>query len=283
MISSAIADAFLAASRAELHALKPGNVHIFAEGHRMGVADFEASARACAPWIAKSGASVGERIEGAVTASVQAAGCNTNLGIVLLCAPLARAAQHPGGSLQQRLGSVLANLDRNDAACAYRAIALANPAGLGRVTRADVTPTRADDPATPTVTLLEAMALAAPRDRIARAYTTRYQDVFAFALPALRVARTHASSEALAITTLHMRLMAEFTDTHLVRKFGENVARAIRAEAKAHLALVDPVARHASFDALLAFDASLKARGFNPGTTADFVVATLFADKLTQD
>ena len=31
---------------------------------------------------------------------------------------------------------------------------------------------------------------------------------------------------------------------------------------------------------LLAFDASLKARGFNPGTSADLTVATLFADRL---
>jgi triphosphoribosyl-dephospho-CoA synthase len=31
---------------------------------------------------------------------------------------------------------------------------------------------------------------------------------------------------------------------------------------------------------LVEFDAELKARGLNPGTTADFVVATLFAEGL---
>jgi triphosphoribosyl-dephospho-CoA synthase len=275
MMPDAIEAAFLEASRAELTALKPGNVHIFADGHRMSVADFEASAVACAPFLAKSGARVGERVLGAVTASVGAANTNTNLGIVLLCAPLARAAERRGGTLQARLNTVLADLDKRDATDAFQAIAMANPAGLGRVTRGDVA-------APADITLMEAMALATPRDRIARAYTTTYQDIFAFGLPVLEAAMAAAVSEAFAITTLHMRLMAEFADTHIGRKYGEATARDVREEARVMRATLGQSAGPASFEALLEFDASLKSRGFNPGTTADFVVATLFARHLTR-
>lgn len=279
MMPDAIEAAFLAASRAELTALKPGNVHIYADGHRMSVADFEASAVACAPFVAKSGASVGERVLAAVKASMQAANTNTNLGIVLLCVPLARAAERVEGTLQARLKLTLEKLDDRDARDVFAAIALANPGGLGRVTRGDVA-------APPTMTLMEAMALAAPRDRIARAYTTSYQDIFAFGLPVLEAALAQADTEALAITTLHLRLMAEFTDTHIARKYGEETAREVRQEARAIVTNLSAAAGNAfadasAFPALLAFDTSLKQRGINPGTTADFVVATVFARQLT--
>lgn len=280
MMPDAIEAAFVAASRAELTALKPGNVHIFADGHRMRVADFEASAVACAPYLAKSRAKVGVRVLGAVKASMAAANTNTNLGIVLLCAPLARAAERRGGTLQARLKMMLEWLDDRDARDVFAAIALANPGGLGRVTRGDVA-------AAPEVGLMEAMALAAPRDRIARAYTTSYQDIFAFGLPVFEQALLSADSEALAITTLHLRLMAEFTDTHIARKYGEETARGVREEARNVVAglrrVADrPLADAGAFDTLLAFDAHLKQRELNPGTTADFVVATVFARHLTR-
>jgi triphosphoribosyl-dephospho-CoA synthase len=83
--------AFQAACEAELAALKPGNVHRFAPGHGMTMADFQRSAAAAAPCIARRGCSAGERILSATEASWKAVGCNTNLGIVLLCAPLAMA------------------------------------------------------------------------------------------------------------------------------------------------------------------------------------------------
>src|SRR5436189_199128 len=61
-----IRDAYLAACRTELRALKPGNVHDYAPGHGMNVADFEASAIASAPSLAAPGIGVGARILDAV-------------------------------------------------------------------------------------------------------------------------------------------------------------------------------------------------------------------------
>jgi len=266
---------FLAACRAELGALKPGNVHIHAGGHGMEVAQFEASAAAAAPHIAAQGERVGTRILRAVEASFAVAGCNTNLGIVLLCAPLAAAAQREESSakLRERLHGVLTALDADDTAAVYAAIRLANPGGLGSVDQQDVA-------APPSVGLLEAMAMAAERDRIAAAYVTDFAEIFEFGLPVLANAKQATDDERYAITTLHMAFLAFFSDSHIARKYGMDTADAVRQQACVLAPLWQPAARPDSAQSLLDLDADLKGRGINPGTTADLVVATLFAASL---
>jgi triphosphoribosyl-dephospho-CoA synthase len=268
-------EAFLAASRAELLALKPGNVHVHAGGHGMEPAHFEAAAEASAPWIAAERLQVGERILRGVEAAMAAAHCNTNLGILLLSAPLAAAAQHEdGGSLRDRVRHVLAALDAADAANVFSAIRLANPGGLGTAPDQDVA-------RPPTAGLRQAMALAADRDRIARAYVTDLAEIFEFGLPLLEQAGRNGAG-ANVVTTLHMAYLAQYPDSHIARKLGEEAALAVQAEARRHAALWDPAVRPESFEALLAFDTALKSRNLNPGTTADFVVATLFAASICE-
>jgi triphosphoribosyl-dephospho-CoA synthase len=265
------AELFLAACRAEINALKPGNVHIHAAGHGMDVAQFEASAAVAAPWIAAPELNVGARILRGMEASLATAGCNTNLGILLLAAPLAAAAQaEETGSLRARLRRVLARLDAQDALDVYAAIRIANPGGLGTASSQDVS-------APPTIGLSDAMALAADRDRIARAYVTDFAEIFEFGLPTLEHARQAAANSELMVTTLHMACLAEQPDSHIARKFGSAIAEQVRKEALRHKHLWHPVAEPSSFAELLAFDADLKRRNLNPGTTADFVVGTLFA------
>jgi triphosphoribosyl-dephospho-CoA synthase len=268
-----ISDLFLAACRAELEALKPGNVHVHANGHGMEVAQFEASAVASAPWVAAK-EKVGVRILRAVEASFAAAGCNTNLGILLLCAPLAAAAEiSSNASLRDRLRQVLNSFDAEDAVSVFAAIRLANPGGLGSVPDQDVA-------AAPTVTLLDAMALAAARDRIAGAYLNDYVEIFEFGLLVLANARRQTDDPILAVTTLHMAYLAYFPDSHIVRKHGIAVAEGVREQAHALVALWRPVAQRNTLPELLEFDADLKRHNVNPGTTADIVVATLFAASL---
>jgi triphosphoribosyl-dephospho-CoA synthase len=262
---------FLAACRAELNALKPGNVHIHAGGHGMETAHFEASAVAAAPWIADRALGVGLRIQNAVAASMATAGVNTNLGILLLSAPLALAAEHTtGDDLRSEVALVLSRLDDADTEAVFAAIRCANPGGLGSAPDQDVA--RA-----PTVGLLEAMALATDRDRIAQAYVTDFEEVFDFGLPVFWRARAIAAEETFAVTTLHMAYLAEKLDSHIVRKFGPAAALAVQHEAQGLRPHWDPVAGPQSLPRLLDFDGALKAKGLNPGTTADFVVATLFA------
>jgi triphosphoribosyl-dephospho-CoA synthase len=266
---------FIAACDAEIRALKPGNVHIHAAGHDMEAKQFEHAAKAAAPWIANSGLKIGERVLGAVSASMAAAGCNTNLGIVLLCVPLAAAAGAANGAddLRRRLAAVLAGLDREDAANVFKAIVRANPAGLGKAEEQDVS-------APPSGTLREAMALAAGRDRIARAYVTDYDDIFEFGLPELAQARRHADREDEAISTLHMSYLATRPDSHIIRKHGVEAALEVQEAARKRERLWRPAACRDTFTELLEFDRELKGKGLNPGTTADFVVGTLYADTL---
>jgi triphosphoribosyl-dephospho-CoA synthase len=273
--ASDIQAAFLKACDSELQALKPGNVHIFEAGHGMEVKHFEDAAKAAAPFIADTNLKVGARILKATEASFDTTGLNTNLGIILLCAPLAKAAAETGIAigLRRRLALILAELDIDDAVNAFAAIRIANPGGLGKADQSDVH-------AAPTVTLIEAMNLAAPRDRIANAYVTAYSDIFDIALPALADARTTAETAELAVTTLHMTLMAEFPDTHIARKYGDAAAIAVQHQARDLRSSWFPAPNSSGQAELTKFDRDLKARGLNPGTTADFVVATLFAEAL---
>lgn len=262
---------FIGACETELQALKPGNVHIHSSGHGMEVSHFKAGAEAAAPWIAAPSDCVGTRILRAVEASLTAAGCNTNLGIILLTAPLAAAAEmDTDDDLRVRLRQVLSALDETDAAAVYEAIRRANPGGLGSAPEGDV----ASPPASG---LLEAMALAADRDRIALAYTTDFEDIFAFGLPILKHALYQTDLISPAVTTLHMAYLSEFPDSHIARKFSTEAAVAVQHEARSLKPFWEHPVGSAALEALHRFDTELKQRNINPGTTADFVVATLFA------
>jgi triphosphoribosyl-dephospho-CoA synthase len=266
---------YLSACRAELRALKPGNVHAYAAGHGMTVADFEASAEASADAMANPRLSVGTRIYRAIRQSRAVAGCNTNLGIVLLCAPLAEAGLHGRGlDLRRRLVRVLGKLDRRDASYAFRAISLANPGGLGDAPRHDVhRPAR--------VTLLSAMVHARRRDAIARQYATGYAAIFRIGIPTFWQASKRWNEANWAVSATYLAFLSAFPDSHVQRKFGLPEARALRKSAgmlhRRLLGAKDPCALRSP---LLRLDAALKAKGINPGTSADLTVATLFAAAL---
>ena len=260
---ASVARIFRDACRAELTALKPGNVHVFRDGHGMTVATFERAAEVAAVRLV-AGRTVGERIEGAVNASLAAVGVNANLGIVLLCAPLAQAALEAVSDdlLSRSLDRVLSRLTVADAEAAYRAIAAANPGGLGRTDEHDVS-----EP--PKITLRDAMAAAADRDRIALQYVTGFEDVFAGA----EAYRGRPSGRE-AVEDVYLGLLSLFPDSHVARKFGLDVAERLRGQAETFSAELDAQPDRAR--ALDAFDLHLKARGLNPGTTADLTVAALF-------
>ena len=276
MRGALIRDAYLAACRTELRALKPGNVHDYAPGHGMSVADFEASAIASAPSLAAPGISVGARILDAVERTRAVTGCNTNLGILLLAAPLAAAgcrATAPAG-LRPALDATLAGLDRADAEAAFAAIRLASPGGLGDSARHDVR-----EPAR--IGLREAMVEARHRDRIAEQYAGGFVDIFDLGLPALRRALARWEEETWAAAATYLTFLGRLPDSHVARKFGPEKAEALRRRAAPLSDSLGAAEQPATLaHSLLAFDAELKAEGINPGTSADLTVATLFAHHL---
>jgi triphosphoribosyl-dephospho-CoA synthase len=272
--SDAVARAFVAACEAELAAPKPGNVHHFAPGHGMAARDFIDSARAAAPCIAARGATVGARILDAVEATWVAVNQNTNLGIILLCAPLAHAALDATQTdLRQETTRVLAELDRDDADAAFRAIARARPAGLGSAPTHDVA-----EPAR--VSLLEAMRAAADRDRIAYQYANGFVDIFETGASALAGARARGHDAARATLDVYLAFLGAFPDSHIARKHGLAAARAVQGEAASLAAKLAGLDDARAFADALEYDRFLKEKSLNPGTSADLTVAVLFADYL---
>ncbi|MDP3743633.1 MAG: triphosphoribosyl-dephospho-CoA synthase [Methylotenera sp.] len=272
-----LAKAYKTACMAELQALKPGNVHVFADGHGMTIHDFIKSADVSAEVIAQPNLTVGERVFYAVEATQQAIGQNTNLGVLLLCAPLIHAALYADDkqTLQQSLNHTLNQLSVDDAKLVAKAILLARPAGLGGSDMHDVHDV-------PNVTLLEMMHWAQDKDRIAWQYANAYLDVVAFGVTRYAEAMQKWKNPAWATAALYLGLLTRNPDTHIQRKYGE--ALAVKVMQEAHEVEVDYWATDNPKlvqKQLLAWDTSLKQRGLNPGTSADLTVATLLVASLT--
>jgi triphosphoribosyl-dephospho-CoA synthase len=256
----------------EVSAAKPGNITPAHDFSDTTYADMVRSALALGPVFARSRVlrrTVGELIADGVEATAQVADANTNLGIVLLFAPLTRAAvtREANEPLRSAVERILARLDVNDAAAAFAAIASAQPGGLGEAPEHDVrAPAR--------VTLREAMAAAAHRDSIAAEYASGYSIVFGTGLPLFDDALGTGLSTLDAIVSLHVGLLSCCPDTLIARKAGADAARAVTAAARE----VRDGRR-----SLAEFDASLRESGnqLNPGTTADLVAATLLAALLS--
>jgi triphosphoribosyl-dephospho-CoA synthase len=274
MNSQQLANAFKAACMAELEALKPGNVHIFADGHGMTVQDFIASAEAASPVIALPDLTVGERILQSVQATQSAVHMNTNLGTILLCVPIIHAKLRSASTgLQANIHAALGATSIEDAEACFAAIRLANPAGLGESELHDVH-------APAGCTLLQAMQQAADRDLIAAQYANNFIQVFD-GLACYQKALAKWQRPAWAATAVHLHYMAHFLDSHIVRKYGETIANLVQNEAREHELEFLKVFNPKNYQAeLLIFDAALKKRGLNPGTSADLTVATLLLHAL---
>lgn len=275
-----VEDAVRSACIVEIGALKPGNVSVHSEGHGMRVSDFVRSAYAIAPILSAPMLTVGERILGAIRATRRVTQTNTNLGIVLLCAPLAHAALEAERNVPLRLAleQTLARLDRRDARLAYRAIRLAGAGHLGTVNGADISESDPD------VTLLVAMQMAADRDAIAAQYTNNFADVFELALPGIEQGMERWEHEEWATVLAYLRVLSAMPDTLVIRKFGPQVAAEVRTQAARLSKLISlPGANPMSLSqSLKEFDETLKRRGINPGTSADLTVAALMIRRLQQ-
>ncbi len=256
----------------EVSAAKPGNITPAHDFSDTTYADMVRSALALGPVFGRHRAlrrSVGELVADGVAATASVARANTNLGIVLLFAPLVRAAvtRRADEPLRSAVERTLAQLDVDDAAAAFAAIARASPGGLGEAPEHDVrAPAR--------VSLRDAMAAAAHRDSIASEYATGYAIVFDTGLRLLDDARQGGLSTLDAIVSLHVGLLSRVPDTLIARKAGDAAARAVTEAAREVRAGTRPLAD---------FDASLRGPNneLNPGTTADLVAATLLAALLS--
>ncbi len=255
----------------EVNALKPGNVSPYSEGHDMTVADFVKSAELSSPILCDPSLSVGERILEGVKMTISEVGCNTNLGMLLLFAPLVRAAELGVSSLHANLGNVLRGLDTKDAAYIFEAISHASPGGLGQSEKYDVNKKLADS-----ITMQMAMTEAKDRDLIAKQYVTDFVDIFSIGFRRIQDFAHRWNSVQWAAVACYMGFMAEFPDSHIRRKYGQKVAEQIKINAAPiATAFQTKDSPEEATEMLMEFDKALKQKDVNPGTSADLTAASL--------
>jgi len=255
----------------EVNALKPGNVSPYSEGHDMTVADFVKSAELTSPILCNASLSVGERILESVKITMSEVGCNTNLGMLLLFAPLIRAAELGVSSLHSNLGDVLRGLDTKDAEYIFAAISHASPGGLGESDIYDVNKQLDSN-----ITLQMAMTEARNRDLIARQYVTDFADIFSQGFICVEDFAARWNSVQWAAVACYMGFMAGFPDSHIRRKYGQEVAEQIKIDAAPiATAFQNEDSPEEATEMLMKFDKALKQKDVNPGTSADLTAASL--------
>jgi triphosphoribosyl-dephospho-CoA synthase len=255
----------------EVTAPKPGNVHRGANFEDATYMDFVQSAVVVGPILERTRElGVGRAVLEAVRATREAIGTNTNLGTLLLLAPLAAV---PGGTpLAEGIGDALGRLTDDDTRHVYEAIRLSAAGGLGRAAKADVF----DDPPA-NLNLVDAMRLAADRDLVARQYTNQFVDVFAGPSAWIEEGVERKWPLTTAIVQAHLRQLAKEPDSLILRKCGAVIATESRDRA-AHVVAAGQPGEVGYERAVAEFDAWLRADGHrrNPGTTADLIAAGLF-------
>jgi triphosphoribosyl-dephospho-CoA synthase len=268
----------------EACAPKPGNVNRAHDFSDTSLEDFLLSAMAIGPVFENAAQlEIGKMIWQAVLETRRWVKTNTNLGLILLLAPLVKSCCFPAESagpklslntnletLRQRLRSTLQSLTIEDARNTYAAIRLAQPGGLGRVSQADV----ADEPS---ITLLQAMALAQDRDVIAREYMTDYRIAFEIGLPFLKETLHSGGDFSEVIVQTFLAILKQVPDTLIARKRGLKTAMRVSRQAgdvleKGGVFTPEGQAALAELDRTL----RVETHTLNPGATADLTAIAIF-------
>jgi len=262
----------------EVSAPKPGNVNCFSDGHNMSVQNFIDSAHAISPILANNQQNIGEMILAAVKATRSVVDCNTNLGIIILFAPLCKAIGQCKNfeQLPSALNQVLTTLTVEDTRLTYQAIQLAEAGGLGKAEEQDIN-------AVPTVTLLEAMKLAKNYDSIAAQYVNNYHDIFKLGLVNLTLSINCGESVEWATAFAYLNLLSALPDSLIRRKQGIDCATMVMNESKELIKKLNGNSKLSKLEThITLWDTKLKQNAINPGTTADMAAASLLIYAFSQ-
>lgn len=253
----------------EATAFKPGNVHRGADFEDLTYLDFAISSATIGPSIEKvQSVGVGQTVLDMVLATKHAVGTNTNLGMLLLLAPLAAVPEQT--PLQTGIGEILSQLSAEDTKHIYEAIRQANAGGLGEADQADINANAPDLP------VKEVMALAADRDSIAAQFGNDFANVFSIAeVIATGVQQGWPLSDAIAFAQI--KQISTVPDTLIARKCGLEIAQEASDRAAAVLESGLPGEEDYEFQ-IADLDFWMRSDGHrkNPGTTADLIAASLF-------
>jgi triphosphoribosyl-dephospho-CoA synthase len=238
---------------------KPGNVDRCHDYEGTRLEHFLASAVFARPALERAASgegSLGEVFREAVRATTGHRGGNTHFGAFILLIPLLRGDDIPGAVRVVQASTV------EDALEFYRAFSetkvrmlpddpldVRNPRALGTIRERGLT-------------LLGIMDHSKEHDMISREWVNRFT-------------RTRRAADLLhasgcgrdGIVAAFLRLLSDETDTFIVKEHGPLVAGEVRRRAGEVLA---------GREGLAAFDAECIARGINPGSTADLIIAGIY-------
>ncbi len=277
MRKKVIESAVMASFIGEIEAFKPGNISSYSDGHNMTTQDFFLSADVSTPILCRKDYGLGERVLNSVNVTRDTVGCNTNLGMLLLFAPIIMSAELGFETIEKlsaNLESTLTSITKIDTNHIFEAIRIANPGGLGSVSEQDVSNT-------PSSSLIYAMKLASKRDSVALQYSNNFKEVFKLGFTTIKNFDKRWNSVKWSTVSCYLTFMASIRDSHIERKYGREIAEQIRIKSgiiveKFNNSL-DP---EATIELLQGFDRELKTQNYNPGTNADLTAASLLVYNL---
>lgn len=276
---------------------KPGNVHRTRNYDDMVFQDFAISAVVIGDTMEEvatqakeaddlSKAELGRYILQAVDETNKWIETNTNLGIMMMCIPIAAAASISGefDEIQENVGRLMDATTVDDAVNLYDAINIADAGGMGDQEEFDVMSEKAkDELRANNQTMYDVLEISAGWDRLANELTNKMPVCFEIGYPTFyNFWESSDDVDAINMATVltFMTVLSQIPDTLISRKYGDETAESVSQKAAEILKFKDD---DSFVEKLLEFDDYLFENGYNPGTTADLTAASIFLSYLKKE
>lgn len=276
---------------------KPGNVHRTRNYDDMVFQDFVISAVVIGNTMEEvarqsneiddlSKAELGKYILQAVDETNRWIETNTNLGIMMMCIPIAAAAAISNcfDEIQENVGRLMDATTVEDAVNLYDAINVADAGGMGDQEEFDVMSEKAkDELRVNNQTMFDVLEISAGWDRLANELTNKMPVCFEIGYPTFsHIWKSCDDVDVINKATVltFMTILSQIPDTLISRKYGNEVAESVSEKAEKLLAFKDD---DSFVEKLLEFDDYLFENKLNPGTTADLTAASIFLSYLANE
>ena len=268
--------AYLFSCKKDIELIKPGNVNLLSSHKDTKAQDYLDSAILSSKELFNQNYSLGKRILESVNVTRSQVNVNTNLGIILLCAPVIQSyIDFNNLDLREGIKKTLSTTSIKDTHDLCAAINISSPGGLGDSDMYDTA-------SYPNVSIKQIMDYSQEYDRISYQYSHNFSDIFDFIIPKLEFLNQRYESLDISLSLLFIEILAKIPDSHISRKFGDKIAKKTSNNAHDLLKILD---REHDPDylakALNNLDYEYKKKGINPGTTADLLVASLMIYKIS--
>ena len=268
--------AYLFSCKKDIELIKPGNVNLLSSHKDTKAQDYLDSAILSSKELFNQNYSLGKRILESVNVTRSQVNVNTNLGIILLCAPVIQSyIDFNNLDLREGVKKTLSTTSIKDTHDLCAAINISSPGGLGDSDMYDTA-------SYPNASIKQIMDYSQEYDRISYQYSHNFSDIFDFIIPKLEFLNQRYESLDISLSLLFIEILAKIPDSHISRKFGDKIAKKTSNNAHDLLKILD---REHDPDylakALNNLDYEYKKKGINPGTTADLLVASLMIYKIS--